>query len=212
MFISPITAIENGWVTHPLCSTVEDFKQRNFVSPNALDWTADRLFTVDVLKPFYLNESSKTMRGGSESIATIQNSHNGDNNAYWTLPPQTVHDVMSDFYVKIPEGVAALLIIRSTLSRNGLVLVSGIFDSHFEGNLGAAIHNHSGPAYIAPGTRIGQLIFIKSDNAGAYKGGYNNAPNIHWAEDQPTNKATDLSEVASPIIHKLPTTPRKAPK
>jgi deoxycytidine triphosphate deaminase len=192
MFISPIHAIQEGWVTHPQCNNLNDFNQRNFVSPNAIDWTADRLFTVNSQKPFYISESGKTMRGGGECIATTPNAHNGDSGSYWTLPPQTVHDVMSDFYVKIPEGVAALLIIRSTLSRNGLVLVSGIFDSMFEGNLGAAIHNLSGPAYVAPGTRIGQLIFIKSDNAGAYKGGYNHSAGTHWAETQPELKDIEV--------------------
>lgn len=176
MFISPTTAIENGWVSHPQCrdKNVDDYKQRSFVSPNALDFTLDKLFTIEARNEFVISETSKKMRGGDPMP--------GDDEGYWRLLMNEVYDGMSDFYVRVPEGVAAMLIIRSTFNRNGLFLTSGIYDAGFNGNIGFAVHNRSGIARIAPGTRIGQLIFVASDSVGTYAGGYSHSPNTHWSE------------------------------
>ena len=172
MFISPITAIENGWVTHPLCTTVEDFKQHGYVSPNALDFPLNKVFTIDEGKDFIISEYFKQMRGGEELPL--------DEDEYWKLLTNTVYDGMSDFYVRVPENVAAYLIVRSTFNRNGIFLTSGIYDAGFKGNLGFAIHNRSGIARIAPNTRIGQLIFVASQSVGQYAGGYNTEQGQHW--------------------------------
>jgi deoxycytidine triphosphate deaminase len=183
MFISPITALEKGWVTHPQCTTIEDFKTRNFVSPNALDFTLDKLFTIEESREFVISETTKQMRKGEELFAkaepeSMTQRFEGE---FWRLLTNTVYDGMSDFYVRVPEGVAAMLIIRSTFNRNGIFLTSGIYDAGFEGNIGFAVHNRSGIARIAPGTRIGQLIFVASDSVGQYAGGYNTKPGEHWA-------------------------------
>jgi deoxycytidine triphosphate deaminase len=180
MFISPATAIENGWVSHPQCrdKNVEDFKQHSFVSPNALDFTLDKLFTIEEGNEFIISETSKQMRGGEQLLPV------GDASSipHWKLLTNSVYDGMSNLYVRVPEGVAAMLIIRSTFNRNGIFLTSGIYDAGFNGNIGFAVHNRSGIARIAPGTRIGQIIFVASDSVGQYAGGYNTAPGQHWAE------------------------------
>lgn len=183
MLISPIKAIEEGWVTHPECKTVEDFKSRSFVSPNALDFTLDRLFTIDETKPFTICEDMKEMRGGKELYPTtdIQKS----TLSFWALDPHSIYDGMSDFYVTIPEGVAAMFIVRSTFNRNGIFITSGLYDQGYVGGCGIAIHNRSGVAYIAPHTRIGQLMFFASENSGIlYSGGYNHAVGKHWSDDK----------------------------
>jgi deoxycytidine triphosphate deaminase len=179
MFISPITAIENGWVAHPLCNTVEDFKQHSFVSPNALDFTLDKLFTIEEGNEFIIDEGSKQMRGGEQLFP--ESNANALLLPHWKLLTNAVYDGMSNLYVRVPEGVAAMLIIRSTFNRNGIFLTSGIYDAGFNGNIGFAVHNRSGIARIAPGTRIGQIIFVASDSVGQYAGGYNTAPGQHWA-------------------------------
>jgi deoxycytidine triphosphate deaminase len=89
---------------------------------------------------------------------------------------------MSDVYVEVPAGVAAKLIIRSTLNRNGIFLTSGLYDAGFKGNLGFVLHNRAGEAYLAPGTRVGQIEFYKSDSEGLYLGGYNTKEGQHWSE------------------------------
>lgn len=164
MFISPQTAIDNGWITGVT----------NNPSPNAIDFTLDTVYTIDNDSTFFISNDEKKMRGGSELKTTKSNNQN-----LWTLNANTVYDGMSSMYVNIPEGIAALLIVRSTLNRNGLFITSGLFDSLYEGHIGFALHNRSGPAVIEQGTRVGQIIFVESDNDGGYAGGYNHKLGTH---------------------------------
>jgi deoxycytidine triphosphate deaminase len=207
MLINPKTAMKEGWISHKDYTTVERWEEANFFSPNAIDFTIDHLYSINT-SPFVISEETKRMRGG----APIQpNKHkpgwfaegiDGENDIwiprrkdpqnpildghFWTLEPKTSYDAMSNFYVNVPEKVAALLIIRSTFNRNGLFMTSGIYDSNFSGHLGFVLHNMGDYAYIAPGTRIGQVMFVESNNAGTYLGGYNTAPGQHWYETDKT--------------------------
>lgn len=189
MFINPKIAIENGWISHVDPSV--DWSM--FVQPNAIDFTLDRLFTIYSDEPFFISERFKQMRGGEEvqpEMISLQNYKNvpklqqyGDQQMF-IIPEGAVMDGMSNFYVKVPEGVACEFIIRSTLNRNGIFITSGLYDSGFEGHLGFAIHNRSYVAYIAPGTRIGQIKFVESDSAGKYSGGWNHTKGSHYTEEQ----------------------------
>jgi deoxycytidine triphosphate deaminase len=172
MFISPKVAIENGWVTG---ITNED-KQ---VQPNAIDFTIDHLYTISNRNEFVISENEKQMRGGKQISPEPDVTSTEE---WWYIEPNTSYDGMSNIHVKLPEGVAAQLIIRSTFNRNGIFLTSGLYDSGYEGAIGFALHNNSGRARIAPGTRIGQLIFVKSDSEGMYAGGYNHKKGTHWRQ------------------------------
>lgn len=178
MFINPKTAIEQGWITHPDCTTVEDWETRKFLGPNAIDFTLDHLYTIDHNNVFIISEDSKTMRGGKElPIAHID----ANGVEYWTLSPHDTYDGLSNIRVNLPEGVACMLIIRSTFNRNGIFLTSGLYDSGYQGAIGMAVHNRSGVASIQKGMRFGQIIFISSDAAGMYQGGWNHAEGTHWS-------------------------------
>lgn len=166
MFISPKTAMNEGWITGVT----------NNPSPNAIDFTLDQLYSINKNDTFYLSNDSKKMRGQQEIFTDSANN--------WIIPEHSVCDGQSSMYVEIPEGVAALLIIRSSLSRNGIYLTSGIYDSLFKGHIGFALHNRSGPAVIEKGTRVGQIIFIESDNHGVYAGGYNHKIGSHHTKNK----------------------------
>jgi dUTP pyrophosphatase len=160
MFINPKTAIEKGWITGIK-------NPDNQIQPNAIDFTADRAFTVAKHRNFFIDEERKEMRGGEE----VEILHDGQ---LFTIEGRDMLDFLSDVYVDLPEGIAAQLVIRSTLARNGLILTSGLYDSGFKGHIGFLLHNnHNDPAIIRKGTRVGQIIFISSDSAGTYAGGYN---------------------------------------
>lgn len=176
MFIKPTVAIDNGWIQG-------NFTDKN-IQPNAIDFTLDKLFTIDDSKTFRINNMKKEMRGGRE-LQPVQDAR--ENIDYWRLDPKTSYDGMSNFYVEVPEGVACMLIVRSTFNRNGIFITSGLYDQGFCGNIGFAIHNMSGPAYISPGIRIGQIVFINSESAGLlYEGNYNTKEGEHWNSVQPT--------------------------
>ena len=174
MFISPKVAIEKGWVTLP-----ENVDINKVIQPNALDFSLDKVYTIDPTAFFYISEEKKQMRGGEELVAEYDSYKE---ETYWTLDTG-VYDGMSNFYVDIPEGVAAYMIVRSTFNRNGIFITSGLYDSGFKNYLGFTIHNRSGLAFIAPGTRIGQLIFVHSESVGSYQGIYNNNIGKHWSEN-----------------------------
>lgn len=173
MFISPEVALKEGWIT----GIVDEEKQ---IQPNAIDFTLDRLFTIHDSNTFAISEDGKYMRGGKEYDA-ITDRRSGK--LFFNLDSRRTYDAMSDVYVTLPEGVAAMLIIRSTFNRNGIFLTSGLYDSGFKGHLGFAIHNQSGPAKIAKGTRIGQVIFVHSENATMYAGGWNHEQGTHYTDN-----------------------------
>lgn len=175
MFINPQQAIDSGWITF-LDGTDIDV----LVQPNAIDFTLDRLYKLKDDSSFYLHEEFKIHRGTVEvEPQTITREMIVDE--YFKLDAHSCYDAMSDIYVSVPEGVAAFLIVRSSLNRNGLFITSGLYDSGFKGNIGFFIHNNaSSPAYLQEGVRVGQIIFVKSDSHGVYSGSYNTQPGQFW--------------------------------
>lgn len=185
MFISPKTAIENGWIKG---ITNEQLQ----IQPNAIDFTLDRLFfgngddfiiSKDPMNP---SKELKQMRMMSESLP-IEDRRTGVN--LFHIEPSSVYDGMSNMYVEIPEGVVAQLVIRSSFNRNGIFLTSGLYDSGYKGHIGFALHNRSwGRAKIEIGTRIGQITFADSTNVGTYKGGWNHQQGTHFSENNNEKK------------------------
>ena len=51
---------------------------------------------------------------------------------------------MSDFFVTVPAGLAAFLIVRSTLNRNGIFITSGLYDQGFSNNIGFVMQKSDG--------------------------------------------------------------------
>ena len=179
MFISPEVAIREGWIKFPEWMS-QEFRDK-CVQPNAIDFTLDKLYSHSDFTPFVLNESRKMMR---QVIEQYPIPYNGYDDSMYLLEQNQTYDAQSDFYVTVPDGVAASLIIRSTLNRNAIFLTSGLYDTGFEGNIGFALHNRSinSRAYIGQHTRVGQIIFIEAANAGIYKGGWNTANGQHWSQ------------------------------
>lgn len=178
MFINPKKAIENGWIK----GNITD----KYVQPNAIDFTLDRLFHISN-NSCAISEEGKRMRGGAEIVAI-----NGIRDMYdiqgvspdvqvWNIDRGS-YDCLSNLYVQIPTGVAAYLIVRSTFNRNGMFITSGLYDSGYQGHIGFAIHNMSGPATIAKGTRVGQIVFVAAENAYMYSGDWNHEEGTHYSE------------------------------
>ena len=165
MFINPQTAIKNGWI-----KGIKNPEKQ--VQPNAIDFTADKAFQINQ-EYFYVSETYKQMRG-SNPVNPRPTYYESEPINSWFIEGGGMLDFLSDIYVDLPEGVAAQLVIRSTLARNGLQLMSGLYDSGFKGHIGFLLHNrHEFEAIIAEGTRVGQIIFVQSESSDLYKGGYN---------------------------------------
>lgn len=175
MFINPKEAIAQGWLKLPEHWTPEQVAKA--IQPNAIDFTADRMFLINNADTFVISETGKQSRKQTEREAVFQRALNGPG---WVVNECDTVDIMSDFYVTVPSGVAAYVITRSTFVRNGLFIQSGLYDSGFSGNVGCVLFNRSGRAVIGKGTRIGQLVFVESDSAKLYAGQYNTSQGEHW--------------------------------
>lgn len=170
MLINPRVAIENGWVKVP--EWVTDIEK--YIQPNALDFTIDRLWT-----PLYgAGDALSVTETGKKFPSLVE--HEPTMNQM-ILVPGTVYDALSDFYVTVPQGVAASLVIRSSFARCGVRLNSGLYDSGFQGNIGFTLINNSPVNFITePNTRVAQIVFSTSDSAKQYAGGWNTAEGEHW--------------------------------
>lgn len=181
MFINPEVAIREGWVV----TGIEDPEKQ--LQPNALDFTLDRLFAIQPTQ-FVISEYGKQARNQYELQPSVDRRWKAEKNIevnFWTLQ-QDAYDGLSNIYLNLPKGVAAFLIVRSTLNRNGLFLTSGLYDSGYQGHIGFVLHvRNRGVTRIAQGTRVGQVVFVESQNALMYAGGYNHEMGTHHSEEPP---------------------------
>jgi deoxycytidine triphosphate deaminase len=163
MFINPKYAIEQGWIQ----GIQNPDKQ---VQPNAIDFTLDtlKLLSADTAR---VSEDGKSMR----PLVDVQLTPGG-----WGLEYGRVYDGTSEMYCDLPKGIAALLYTRSTLARNGVFLVSGLYDSGYQGHVGFTIYPIGGHIVIAKGTRVGQIAFVSADSAKLYAGGWNHQEGTHY--------------------------------
>lgn len=75
--------------------------------------------------------------------------------------------------VTVPENAAAMLCVRSSLSRKGIFISSGLYDPGFSGTSGCSIYNMGAdPVKFDAGDRIAQMIFLECDPASQYDGKY----------------------------------------
>lgn len=74
--------------------------------------------------------------------------------------------------ITVGDGEAGWVITRSTLLRNGVYIVSGLYDAGYEGGMAALLVVSGGPARIKLGTRIGQYLSFEAETLHLYDGSY----------------------------------------
>ena len=155
------------------------FTGKHKVCPNAIDFCIDRVLSIS--QENLITEHKKVLSGQQE-IAPQKLDFKDDNIFGWKLKKGS-YDVLSDAYVELPVGVCATLIVRSTLNRMGVFITSGLYDSGYKGHVGFVLHvMNDNPVFIEKGTRVGQIMFIKSEGRTSYEGGYNHEKGTHWKE------------------------------
>lgn len=158
MFLNPKQAIDEGWLRGvPL----------DHVQPNAVDIRASELYKVRCTGDFELYHDKKRHRARDKVVGTA--------GAPWSLKSNNVYDFVSSAYVEMPEGVVGWLVTRSTLNRNGVFVLSGLYDSGFRGHINGMLYNLVGHTLIQPESRVAQFIMASSDSFGKYIGSYNTA-------------------------------------
>jgi dUTP pyrophosphatase len=72
-----------------------------------------------------------------------------------------------NYAVQIPTGYYGQLTIRSSLAAKGLLLLGGVIDSDYRGEVKAIVTNTSTVPYVlAAGTRFCQMLVLPVSNAG----------------------------------------------
>lgn len=95
------------------------------------------------------------------------------------LEPKSFKNVLLNETVDIPENIFATTNVRSSYSRKGIFISSGLYDSGYRGVIGCSIYNLSNETIIIPkNERILQMIFWEGNSAGLYEGYYNTTTNI----------------------------------
>jgi deoxycytidine triphosphate deaminase len=194
MLISPKLAIENGWITGIRNPEIQ-------VQPNAIDFTIDSIQYISVASDFMLDDNKKLCRM-SDRFTVTESTIGGQQ--YWAVIGGNTYDITSDIFVKVPEGVVAKLIIRSSFNRNGIFLTSGLYDQGYEGHIGAMLHVEASSGHIQKGMRIGQIEFYEAQSDGQmYAGGWNHKKGTIWTDSStqpislPTAMIADLHKELS---------------
>ena len=168
MFINPITAIKDGWMTGVLEEHVE---------PNAVDIRLEKIWKVDEQTEFALYQHDKDHRNRTEVEMSRAYTPDRGHHEVWNLE-KGIYDFMSPAYVEMPEGTVGWLVTRSTLNRNGVFVLSGLYDSGYKGHINGMLYNRGGPMVMEKMSRVAQFIVGSSDSFGTYSGGYNTEEGI----------------------------------
>jgi len=77
--------------------------------------------------------------------------------------------------IELPDNMYALFYVRSSWSRKGVFVSSGVYDPGYIGTIGCTIYNMSGEdVQFTEGDRIGQMIVYLADAASSYQGQWQN--------------------------------------
>lgn len=168
------------------------------VQQNAIDFPLDELFIISQQWGYLSNDKSLVKHKFRQPVQLTSNVNylqvdqavSGEHDAMgWVLMPNTSYDGISNVYVEVPEGMAAMLVARSTLNRNSIKLTSGLYDAGFKGHIGFVLRNETGHTFIEKGTFVGQIIFFDADNAALYSGAYSAPQGESWIGTSVENTA-----------------------
>ena len=91
---------------------------------------------------------------------------------YWVLS-RGAYEFVSPHFVTVPSGYCGYLITRSSFNRNGIFIISGLYDSGFEGYVGGTLYNLGGRIKMKHKTRLCQLVMASAETLKMYDGQYN---------------------------------------
>lgn len=132
-------------------------------------------------------EGLKVQQNGIDlTVKTIENEHMhkvetfsdvaGDE--YFRLEAKQCYSITTNQETKIPSGMAAMIIHRSSLNRGGCFVQSGLYDSGFDNSIGFMLYCFR-PLVIPKNERVAQIVFMEADEASLYDGQYQRKNNIN---------------------------------
>lgn len=130
------------------------------IQPNAVDLCIDKVWSIH--GGFILSKDDKKHRQRIELKTE---------NGFYNLSAGT-YEISFGNTIKMAADEAGWVITRSTLIRNGLMIITGLYDSGYEGAMAAGLFVGAGPASIEKGARVGQFILSKAEALHEYDGSY----------------------------------------
>ena len=128
----------------------------------AIDLRLDRVWMMS--GPFLIDEERKSHRNKVEIKPGDDGYINLVNGSY---------EVAFCHEADLGKYEAGIIVTRSTLNRNGVVVTSGMCDPKFNGNLGGLLIVTGGSFKVKPKTRIAQFVVFDVKNpTGEYDGDY----------------------------------------
>lgn len=187
MFISPQHAYDEGWITG-----LPDPETQ--IGSDGIDLTLKLVSAIGTGGYSILTSAkSNTVHRSLELVEPV--TVDG-----WEIIPDGiigydlsagVYDLEFNEFIKLPQGVAALLFLRSSFVRAGHRMFSGLYDQGFENYAGAVVHVE-GKTFVEAGMRTAQIVFIESAGSGQlYAGGYNHKEgDANWQDAAARTGAT----------------------
>ena len=161
--------IERRIKEEKLVSDFVDLKTQ--LQPASFDLTAAKVFEFENAGALDFDNSERKLSDGREL------SFNADG---WLELKKGAYRVQFNEAIKLPSGLAALSISRSSLARCGCVVSTGWWDPSYEGK-GACVlivGNENG-LKLKKNARISQIMFFEVDgDAGAVYGGIHHRENL----------------------------------
>jgi deoxycytidine triphosphate deaminase len=184
MFVHPLT--------HNVISHIDDRCNQ----PNAVDIRVSDIKTIDDIDNIYSDYQNQLFTiSDDETIHKNKSSSLPlDPEDHWHLQ-RGIYEISTPHYVEIPTGFAGYLITRSSLNRNGIFILSGLYDSKFHGYVGCTLYNLGGRIKIKKNTRIAQFILVQAEATSDYNGQYN-IKAMHQS-DLPTNALNSITSISN---------------
>lgn len=168
MFISPQYAYDQGWIRNIPNPEVQ-------IGSDGIDLTLKSLSSIMGGLSVLTNAKANTIHRPLELVETVVTDG-------WEFIPDGIegydlraggYDIGFNEFVTLPQGVAAILLLRSSFSRAGHSMFSGLYDQGYEGYTGAVIHFDCS-TFVEANMRVAQIVFVESAGSGQlYAGGYN---------------------------------------
>ncbi len=138
---------------------------------NATDFTCDKIFNLSYISPsctsVFKDRVEHNVIKEEFYPTTWDVPHIG-----WFLAPG-FYETVSNVWVEIPFGKAGWIVQRSSLNRNGIMVMGSLYDSGYNGTINSTIYvmNPAG-VFIEQGARIGQFILADAETRKMYDGQY----------------------------------------
>lgn len=156
------------------------------------DWEIKEYVQTQKLRIEPFNESNLTPNGIDLCVNEIWVEGREPTKNSCEVPPLTRFMVSTLEFISMPENLAGMLWIKTSLARKGIVGSFGIVDAGFEGRLTLAFYNASyEKVVIAPGSKVVQLVLLRhSPSQKLYperSGHYQNQDRITFSREEGKN-------------------------